>query len=110
MEYVIGFLLGVAVTLVPAAVWASAQHRPAAAPAAPAQPPAPFIVMPPQPRPVTNNYTYNTYNDNRRIEVAPAQQRTTNGPPLVSAGQSLDRYHGRQNERVFKVVGEMEEW
>ena len=101
MEYIIGFLFGVAVTLAPAAVYAASQHRPAAAPAAPAQPPAPIIVMPPAPQPVTNNYTYN---DNRRIvaDTSTMQHAPLFGPtrPQLPA----------QRGRVFKVVGEREEW
>lgn len=104
MDYVIVFLLGVAITIVPAALWAASQRRPAAAPAAQAQPLAPIIVLPPAPQPINNNYTYNEiYNDNRRVVMDPAQ-RTTNGPPLLSTQQLAQR------ERVFKVVGEREEW
>lgn len=106
MDYVIVFLLGVAVTIAPAALWAASQRRPAAAPAAKPQEHGPIIILPPQPQPVTNNYTYNEiYNDNRQVVAVPTQQRTTNGPPLLSTPQQL-----AQRDRVFKVVGEREEW
>lgn len=106
MDYVIGFLLGVAVAFVPAAVWAAAQRRPAAVQAAAAQPPAPIIVLPPAPQPVTNNYTYNEiYNDNRRQTVEqPAAQ------PVPLFGPNRPQLEARQSERRFKVVGEREEW
>jgi hypothetical protein len=97
------------VAFVPSVLWAASQRRPAsAATASQAQPAAPIIIMPPQPQPVTNNYTYTEiYNDNRRV-VAPqppasARQQLTAQPPPVP-------YRGRQDGRVFKVVGEMEEW
>ena len=105
MDYVIVFLLGVAMTIVPAALWASSKLRPAAAtPASPAQPPAPVIVLQsaPQPQPITNNYTYN---DNRRVvmDQAPAYQ------PLVTEQLSLAQYQPQRTRR-YKVVGEREEW
>lgn len=103
MDYVIVFLLGVAVALVPAALWAAAQHRPAAAPVAPAQPPAPIIVMPPAPQPVTNNYTYN---DNRQMTIATTPD---GGLPLI-ADRQREIQVAQQRERVFKVVGKREEW
>ena len=106
MDYVIVFLLGVAVALVPAALWAAAQHRPAAAPVAPAQPPAPIIVMPPAPQPITNNYTYNEiYNDNRRVEVAQTQPE-----PVPLFGPYRPQLPAQQRERRFKIAGEREEW
>ncbi len=102
MEYVIVFLLGVAVAFVPAAAWAAAQRRPAAVQAAPAQPPAPIIVLPPAPQPVTNNYTYTEiYNDNRRIVADQPSAQLVPSQPQPPA---------RQGERRFKVVGEREEW
>jgi hypothetical protein len=105
MDYVIVFLLGVAVTIAPAVVYAASQRRPAAAPATQAQEHGPIIVLPPAPQPINHNYTYTEiYNDNRRIEMPQTQQRTTNGPPLLSTQQQL-----AQRDRVFKVVGEREE-
>jgi hypothetical protein len=109
MDYVIVFLLGVAVTIAPAVVYAFSQRRPAAAPAAPVQENGPIIILPPAPQPVTHNYTHTEiYNDNRRIEMPQTQQRTTNGPPLLSTQQQMAQYQGRQDGRVFKVVGERE--
>lgn len=106
MDYVIVFLLGVAIAIVPAALWAASQRRPAAAPAAQPQEHGPIIVLPPQPQPVTNNYTYNEiYNDNRRIEVPQSQPE-----PVPLFGPYRPQPPAQQGGRVFKVVGEREEW
>ncbi len=105
MDYVLVFLLGVTVAFVPAALWAAAQRRPAAATtASPAQPPAPIIVLPPAPQPVTHNYT-EIYNDNRRVVMGD----TPATAQLVTEQLSLAQYQP-QRERRFKVVGERAEW
>jgi hypothetical protein len=90
-----------AVMFMPAWLWAAAQRRPAAHQAAPTQPPAPIIVMPPAPQPVTNNYTYN---DNRYIV---ADQPAAQVAPLFGPNRPQ---LPAQRERVFKIVGEREEW
>ncbi len=106
MDYVLVFLLGIACAVVPAALYAASQRRPAAAPAAPAQPPAPIIVLPPAPQPVTNNYTYTEiHNDNRRVTFDPT---ATSGMPLLATRER--ELAAQRGERRFKVVGEQEEW
>jgi len=105
MDYVIVFLLGVAIACMSAALWAASKRRPAAAPAAPAQDHGPIIILPPAPQPVTNNYTYNEiYNDNRRVEVPHAQTE-----PVPLFGPYRPQLATQQGGRVFKVVGEREE-
>ena len=97
MDYVLVFLLGMAVMFIPAALWAASKRRPAAATVSQAQEHGPIIILPPASQPVTHNYT-NNYYDNRRV-VAP--QSLSNEQPQLVAQQPLVRA-----QRVFKVVGE----
>lgn len=101
MDYVLFFLLGVAVATAPAWIWASTKRRPAAATAVQAQDAAPIIILPPQPRPVVNNYSYTeNYYDNRRVDAQLPPVYTSEAPQPLA----------RRDGCAFRVVGEREEW
>jgi hypothetical protein len=67
----------------------------------PYQPPVIVLAAPREQQPATYN---NTYNDYRQVHVAQS------GPPAIAQREAeLARYQGQQG-RVFRVVGEREEW
>lgn len=98
MDYVLVFMLGMAVATAPAWIWAASKRRPAAAAAVQASENAPIIILPPAPQPVVNNYSYTeNYYDNRRVEAQLPPVYTSEGP------QPLTR-------RFRAIGGEQEEW
>lgn len=100
MDYVLVFMLGMAVATAPAWIWAASKRRPAAAAtASEALEAAPIIVLPPAPQAITNNYSYTeNYYDNRRVDAKL--------PPVYTseAQQPL----ARRDRRVVRA--EQEEW
>jgi hypothetical protein len=126
MDYVIVFLLGVAVTIAPAVVYAASAGRRADGRAHdddrdlyrrwqvekygpnpqpfPYQPPVIVLAAPREQQPQTVN---NTYNDNRSVTIHTGAQGGQ-GMPLIADRQM--EIQAQQGGRVFRVVGEREEW